>query len=205
MVTVAKLASRLNWHRNPHPLHAGKWPCFFLFTDQHRLPDPMDVLQRLPRGAAVVLRHPDQNQLRDLARRIVPAAHRLGLLVLLAGDVRLALQYGCDGVHLSQHRARRGPQRILFPGPDFLITAAAHDAMSLRRAARAGAHVVMLSPVFATQSHVGAKPMGALRFARLAARSVRPVIALGGVTPRGAKRLSLGPACGIGAIGAWRA
>lgn len=202
---VAKLASRLNWRR---PQNAP-WPRFFLFTDQHRLADPAALLDRLPRGAAIVLRHTDPVQLAALARRTVGPAHARGLKVLLAGDIRMAIQCGCDGVHFSQRLARRGPPRVTGVRPEFLITVAAHDAASLRRATRAGmrgdgADLVMLSPVFATQSHAQVKGMGVLRFARIAVISARPVVALGGVTAAGAKRLSLGPAYGIAAIGAWR-
>lgn len=199
MTKVAKLASRLNWQRRPH----GTLPRFFLFTDQDRLPDPRPFLAFLPKGAAVVLRHTDEERLRILAADISPHARRLGLRVLLAGDVRLALKVGCDGVHLSQAHARRGPLRCMGLPRKFLITAAAHDAPSLRRAASAGAGLVMLSPVFDTRSHAYANPLGVLRFAILAKLSTVPVVALGGITARRAKRLSLGPAFGIAAIDAW--
>lgn len=201
MVKVAKLASRLNWRRTPD---ADRMPRFFLFTDQERLPDPSDLLERLPRGAAVVLRHTDPAQLDALAQRVTPRAQALGLKVLLAGEVRAALKHRCDGVHLSQTRARRGPGRITGLPPGFLVTAAAHDGASLRHAANAGADAVMLSPVFPTESHPRTPAFGALRFARLCAVSERPVIALGGITPGRTKRLNLGSAYGLAAIGAWR-
>jgi len=50
-----------------------------------------------------------------------------------------------------------------------------------------GAHqldAVFLSPVFATTSHKGAKPLTAVRAAFIAAHAPVPVYALGGVTPR---------------------
>lgn len=199
MVNVAKLASRLNWRRAPH----ANLPRFFLFTDEFRLPDPIELLSRLPRGAAIVLRHTDPAQLETLARRIVAPAHALGLKVLISGDVRLALKLKCDGVHLSQQKARRGPLRIQSLHPDFLITAAAHDGLSLRRAKASGCALVMLSPVFATDSHPNARPLGILRFSRMARISDSNVIGLGGITPAHAKRLNLSPAFGIAAIGAW--
>jgi len=179
MVNVAKLASRLNWRRAPH----AHLPRFFLFTDQVRLPDPMELLSRLPHGAALVLRHTDPAQLEALARRIVAPAHAMGLKVLISGDVRLAIKLKCDGVHLSQQKARRGPLRIQSLHPDFLITTAAHDGVSLRRAKAAGCALAMLSPVFATDSHPEAKALGMLRFSRMARISDCPVIGLGGITP----------------------
>jgi thiamine-phosphate pyrophosphorylase len=48
---------------------------------------------------------------------------------------------------------------------------------------------VLLSPVFATRSHPGAATLGPVRFRLLAARSLVPVIALGGMDTRRARRL----------------
>ena len=204
MRTVAKLASRLNWRRLDQP----SVPQFYVLTDQDRFDNPLvdtlEIFQRLPRGAGVIVRHRDSMQLEALTRAIVPHAHRLGLKVLLAGDVRLALKHHCDGVHLSQARARRGPLRISSLPPEFIISAAAHDGLSLRRAVGARAQVVMLSPVFATLSHPGANTLGLHRFNNMVAGQNQRIIALGGITTQNVKRLNLGAAYGIGAIGAWR-
>lgn len=176
---------------------------FFLMTDQDRLPDPTALLSRLPRGAAVIVRHTEDRARAALARRILPSAHRLGLKVLYAGDVRTALRLGCDGVHLSEAAARRGPPRVRSPHRAFLITAAAHDRLGLWHAARAGANMIFLSPVFATRSHPNARPWGPLRFARLARTNPRAVVALGGISHENSRRLALGPAYGLAAIEAW--
>ena len=218
MNTLTKLALRLNqglnrglnWRLNgPHNALSpspSPLPRYFLMSDDLRLPDPAPVLARLPKGAAVVLRCRDAQQLHALAARITPLAHRLHIKVLVANDARLALKFKCDGVHLSQAQARRGPLRLnpkALP-PGFIISAAAHDGLSLRRASRAHAHLVMLSPVFTTQSHEGAKSLGIRRFAKLARLSEIPVVALGGITALSAKRLSGLAAYGIAAIQAWR-
>lgn len=215
MNTLSKLAPRLNWRSTAKALTRVKQarvkqdqtnplPRFFVFTDDQRLPDPVSILPRLPRGAAIVLRHRDADQLRHLVARITPLAHRLGIKVLVANDARLAIRHRCDGVHLSQAQTRRGPLRIASLAPDFMITAAAHDGPSMRRAKFAHAHLVFLSPVFNTASHLNAKTLGIRRFARLARLSDVPVVALGGVTATTAKCLTLGPAYGLGAIEAWR-
>jgi len=198
---LALLASPLNWRRQKERL----LPTFFLLTDKDRLPDPTDVLARLPRNAALVLRHTDSAKLESLARRLIPKAHRLGLKVLLAGDIRLALKVRADGVHLSEKCARRGPDRIILPPSDFIVTAAAHTRLSLWRAARAGAHGVFLSPAFPTQSHINTPAFGALRLLRLAKYSSIPVVALGGITHKNTRRLQPGPLITIAAIDGWRA
>jgi thiamine-phosphate pyrophosphorylase len=51
------------------------------------------------------------------------------------------------------------------------------------------ADAVVLSPVFATRSHPGATPLGPLRFRLLARRAGLPVIALGGMDARRARRI----------------
>ena len=47
----------------------------------------------------------------------------------------------------------------------------------------------MLSPVFATRSHPGTAGLGPTRFRLMAAQACLPVIALGGLNARTAKRL----------------
>jgi thiamine-phosphate pyrophosphorylase len=86
------------------------------------------------------------------------------------------------------------------------VTSSAHDAAELRRALRAGADVIFLSPVFATASHPGAPSLGIFRWAALAKRCPAKIGALGGISPR---RLACLPrwcryAGAIGALSAGR-
>jgi thiamine-phosphate pyrophosphorylase len=75
--------------------------------------------------------------------------------------------------------------------------------MEIRAAERAGADLLFLSPVFATSSHPGARPLGLARFAWLARRTPLPVLALGGMNgPRGRRLASFG-AYGWAGIAAW--
>lgn len=59
---------------------------------------------------------------------------------------------------------------------------------------------MLVSPLFATRSHPGAKPLGSARFAALARLSPVPVIALGGVKPRHAGLIRRLGAAGFAAI-----
>jgi thiamine-phosphate pyrophosphorylase len=172
-------------------------PVLWLFTDERRLADPRSSVASLPRGlAGVVLRHdgdPARAQLgRDLAR--ICRARQLALVV--AGDVRLAAALRA-GVHLrgglwpSLVRTRRG-----------LLTGSAHGRAELRRAWRAGANLVFLSPAFPTPSHPDAPGLGPARWTHLARGARLPVAALGGVTRATILRLPKGVCCGFGAIGA---
>ena len=176
----------LAWGRRPGAIvRAKRLPRLWLFTDQSRVPDPRHAVAGLPVGAAgVIFRHdgaPDRAALgRDLAR--ICRARRLVLVV--AGDARLAAALRA-GLHL---RAGRRPSVGIHRG---LMTSSAHSARDLRTAANAGAVLAFLSPVFATSSHPGASGLGPLRWTAIArgmsATGLR-IGALGGISGQTIRR-----------------
>ena len=196
MRSVADEARRLNRrHPGRHRL-----PALVLMTDSRRLPDPTPAAQRLPAGSLVVFRHYEDPERDAKLRALARVCRRRRLRLVVAGDARLALASGADGVHLPEGLVPRG--RLRRPKRDWLVTAAAHSAAAIRRAAAAGANAVLLAPVFPTRSHPGARALGPLRFAALARRAGLPVYALGGIDAAGARRLGPSGAVGIAAIGA---
>lgn len=178
------------------PVRQGP-PRRLLLSDPARLPDPSAAARRLPPGAGVLARDMPPAALAALAR--LCRARRLRLLV--AGDGRAALRHQA-GLHLPDRRATR----FLLPflaarragAPWAMLSLAAHGRAGLARGRRLGADVLLLSPVFPTPSHPGAPALGVLRFAAIAAWAGRPVLALGGMTERRARRV---PAWGFAAIG----
>lgn len=162
-----------------------------LMTDD-RDADWAAAARRLPFGGVVVVRA------RDAKRRKALAEELSGLATLLiADDPPLAKSVGAAGLHLPERRMKEAAHWRA-RHPDWIITASAHSLKALM-----GAHVldaVFLSPVFATTSHPGARPLTPLRAALIAAQAPVPVYALGGVTVRNAALLA--PAfSGIAAIG----
>ena len=139
------------------------------------------ALARLPRGNLFVFRHyhlPDEARWQRFAELARLARHH-GHVVVLAGSARQARRWGADGAY--------GSARQLGAGPALVRLVTVHSLHELRRARRADA--VLLSPVFPTRSHPGARVLGPLRFRLTAAPSPVPVIALGGMTLRNARRL----------------
>jgi thiamine-phosphate pyrophosphorylase len=84
--------------------------------------------------------------------------------------------------------------------PRWLVTGAAHSAVALVRAGRTGLDAAFLSPVFPSRSPSAVRPLGPLRFARLASAARLPVYALGGVSARTARRLESTHAAGLAAV-----
>jgi len=175
--------------------YPGKIPSIWLMTDERVADaDLLRTIVRLPRGAAIVLRHyglPEAAR-HDLFRRVKRAGRSRHVIVLLAGDARLARAWGADGHHgFSLGRESRKP---------WLHSVPIHNHRELLAAQRAGAEAVLISPLFATRSHPGARPLGAFRFAALARASGMAVIALGGIRPRHAALVRRLGASGYAAI-----
>jgi thiamine-phosphate pyrophosphorylase len=154
-------------------------------TDERQRERLRAAVERLPRGAGVVFRHYSlpKSERRALFNEVRAICRQRGLMLVAAG----APLPGGQGVHGRRGRGLR--------------TASAHNLRELRAAERAGADLVFLSPVFATRSHPGARPLGDRRFTLLAHQARVPVIALGGMNPERARRL--GGAYGWAGIDAW--
>jgi thiamine-phosphate pyrophosphorylase len=151
--------------------------------------------------AGVVLRHDGEPGRETLGRDLAGICRRRRLALVVAGDVRLAAALGA-GVHLRSGQwpchVRLAPRRR----GARLITSSAHGPADLQRAARAGAVLAFLSPVFATASHPGASSLGLARWAHLARSGRLAVAALGGVDGRRVRSLPVPLCAAIGAIGA---
>jgi thiamine-phosphate pyrophosphorylase len=177
-----------NRHRKKRP---SPLPTIWLMTDE-RVKETalLAAAARLPKGrAGIVFRH---YHTRPAARRTVfdalqAIARRRRLVLLLAGDARLAAAWRADGVHGDARRVTR----------TLIRSCAVHDRQQAM-AAR-GADLCFVSPLFPTRSHVGAGALGRLRFAVLARMVDPPVMALGGVRAEHRHMLA-----GIGADG-WAA
>lgn len=138
--------------------------------------------QALARGLRLVqVREKDlrENELRELAARVIGLAHAHGARVLVNGNPQLARELGADGVHLTSAQLKKTQLR-----PDLgLVGASCHDADELARAQALGADFVVLGPVLPTPTHPGAAGLGWVRFATLLKDRPLPVYALGGLRP----------------------
>jgi thiamine-phosphate pyrophosphorylase len=171
-------------------------------TDARRGGDPLALAAALPAGATVIFRHYEAVDRSILAIRLADLCRKKRLRLLVAGDLDLALRARA-GLHLPDGMAAAASPRIrLWKRRGGLLTVAAHDRSGLRRAARLGAEAALLSPLFATLSHPGAKPLGPLAFRRLARQAALPVIALGGIDRTSVLLLKGTPIVGVAAVGA---
>lgn len=168
-------------------------PAIWLMTDPRLGPDLPAIVSALPKGAGVIFRHyqlPDKERraLFNLVRQVCRRQRRMLLLAALPG---LARAWGADGFH-----GRAG--RKLYRGQ--WHSAPAHDVAEIRTAERAGADCLLVSPVYATQSHPGALGLGRVRFGLLRRTARLSVYALGGMDAMRARGLRLFGVAGWAAI-----
>ncbi|MGL5839656.1 MAG: thiamine phosphate synthase [Sphingorhabdus sp.] len=149
-------------------------PTVWLMTDPRLGEGLLAAICRLPKGSGVVFRHyhlplPERRTLFAKVRRV---CRQRGHMVLLAGDERMARKWKADGVHGRGRASGFGLQSV-----------PVHNVREIAVAKRNGAQLLFLSPLRATHSHPGQRPLGPSRFHQLA-KLCRPaaVIALGGMS-----------------------
>jgi len=148
------------------------FPAQWLISDARNDAALEQALRRLPRGSGFIFRHyhlpPRERRQRFAA--LARLARARGHLVALAASRAQARRWGADLAY--------GPRGDLVP---------VHSLCEIGRSV--GATALLLSPVFPTRTHPGAKELGPLRFRLLAGRAAVAVIALGGMNAHRARRL----------------
>ena len=159
-------------------------PALWLVSDERNDARLEDALRRLPRGSGFIFRHyhlaPKERYARYRALRRIAKAR--GHLMILSDSALTAREWRADGYY--------GAPRCLAPKRvGLLALATVHDLAEIALANRLDADAALLSPVFPTRSHPGARVLGPSRFRLLARHAAMPVIALGGMDARAARRL----------------
>jgi 8-oxo-dGTP diphosphatase len=122
-------------------------------------------------------KHLADDRLRAFATDVVALGRRCGARVVVNGAADIATQVHADGVHLTASQLMAAARR---PDCDW-CGASCHDAAELERACELGVDFVVLGPVNATPSHLGARVLGWPQFAQLICNYPLPVYALGGM------------------------
>ena len=122
----------------------------------------------------------DQVAVTQISQLAANALSRLIVNIELWQQLPEHLQKNIAAVHYKQHQLMDLHIGQLPIG--LRCIAACHDLVSLQRAQSLGFDAVMLSPVFATQTHPEANALGWEKFAEYAKTCDLPVFALGGLS-----------------------
>ncbi len=184
--------------RRQTPRPTKRAPRIWLMTDPRFGADLLPAIKRLRTGSGVIFRHYHLEDGARLAlfRDIQRICARRGHILLLAGDERTARRWHADGFH-----ARGTPKQ----SKRMIHSAPVHNRRELAQASLSVVDLVLISPMFATASHLEARPLGRSSFMALARQCAGiKVIALGGMTACKAVTLDKRVVHGWAAIDAFR-
>jgi thiamine-phosphate pyrophosphorylase len=176
------------------PSRQTAWPRQWLMTDERMSDRLWEAIARLPDDdGGIVFRHynTEKDKRAALARKVAAMCRPRGITLGVACDVDLACSVGADFVH------RPGAATIL---PTSLPV---HNLEQARQAARLGAALAFVSPVFPTRSHPGHAALGPANAEILARASRTVAIALGGMNAAKFASLPSGALHGWAGIDAW--
>lgn len=170
-------------------------PLVFM-TDPARVPDPVAVAKRLPRGAAIIYRHFGQA---DATQTLRDVTKQRDQQFLIGNDPELAEDVGADGVHFSRDPELIDPIKYRAKRPDWIITMAGlksgHYAAPLD-----SLDALFISAVFPSCSESAGAAIGVEALTDRAARLPVPLYALGGVNAATALNLTHSGVAGLAAI-----
>jgi thiamine-phosphate pyrophosphorylase len=142
-------------------------------TDERLGDRLLPSIRALPKGSGIVFRHYSlpTSERRALFHQVRKIARARRLLLLLAGDARLALAWHAAGWHGKSCGTG-------------IHSAPVHSVRERIAAERGGAALLFVSPIFPTRSHPGALALGRVKFGQIMLNTRRPVIALGGMSAK---------------------
>lgn len=148
--------------------------------------EPLDMAGRCLRGGARVL------QLRvksggsaaflDLARRMRELTDRFGARLIVNDRADIAVMAGASGVHVGQDDLPVAAVRDILRDPGALVGVSTHTPEQVEAAARDEPDYLAVGPIFDTATKDTGYAARGLEFARHAAATGIPVVAIGGVT-----------------------
>jgi thiamine-phosphate pyrophosphorylase len=132
--------------------------------------------------------------------RIADLCRQAGALFVVNDRADIARVVGA-GVHLGQDDLRPLPARTIV-GPETVIGFSTHNESQLRAAADEPADYLALGPIFATSSKKNPDPAVGLEHLRqLRPLTLRPLVAIGGITRANADRVLAAGADSVAVIG----
>ncbi|RLJ70399.1 thiamine-phosphate pyrophosphorylase [Hydrogenivirga caldilitoris] len=137
-------------------------------------------------------------ELYELALKTREITKKYNSLLLINERFDIAVAVEADGVHLPEESFPPGIIKRLFP--ELLVGYSAHSLEGVKYAEEEGADFVTFGPIFKTQSHPEAKPLGTLKLKEVSEQVNIPIYALGGVTWERIKQCYKNGAYGVAGI-----
>lgn len=139
----------------------------------------------------------------ELALKLQEICRKHQVLFFINDDVPLALRLQADGVHVGQ-TDQPITEVIKDCQGKLLIGLSCHNPSEITQANQlAAVSYIGLGPVFTTNSKADALPaLGTRTFTQLSQQSIKPIVAIGGLTVKNSQKLAKEPIAGLAVISA---
>jgi thiamine-phosphate pyrophosphorylase len=183
-------------------------PSFYPILDvdfcRRRGTDPFELAAACLRGGARLLQLRAKSDsgadVLVLTGRLVALARPYGAAVIVNDRADLARMAGAAGVHVGQQDLAVDDVRRLL-GPTAIVGVSAHDQAQVDAAARTSASYIAVGPVCETSTKETGYTARGLSLVRYAAKTGRPIVAIGGLTLENAPETYAAGATSIAVIG----
>lgn len=166
----------------------------------------LEIVAAAVRGGATMVqlreKEADTRTFVELARALKTMLAEAGVAFIVNDRVDVALAAGADGVHVGQTDMRVEDVRRLL-GPECIVGLSIDNVDQIRGADAAFADYLGVGPIYAQSTKSDAAPplgLAGLRMAR--SLTIKPIIAIGGITPENATAAFKAGAQGLAVVSA---
>ncbi len=198
--SLIQSAKFLQQKNSPH-LSDKKIPSCILISDSKKNPALLEMIPSLSVEVMIMIRNYDHQDRSHYIEEVSSLCRKYQLKFIIAlNDIKnISLTNNAYGFHLPE-RLISWSEKIKLLYPDCIISCAVHNKESIELANGYPIDMVLLSPIFITDSHPNKAHLGIENFNNLAILSQKPVYALGGITSQNHKLLIKSKASGIAGI-----
>jgi thiamine-phosphate pyrophosphorylase len=147
--------------------------------------DPLAVLHAFLDGGAKFVQLRDKSSSTAegvaLAQTVVARAHSAEATLIVNDRADVAAMAGADGVHVGQEDLGVAAVRLVL-GSGAIVGISTHDTAQIAAAANTDATYIAVGPIYATSTKDTGYSARGLDLVRAAARTGKPVVAIGGIT-----------------------
>ena len=147
--------------------------------------DPLVVLDAFLDGGARLVQLRDKTQSSAsrlaLADAVVARAHAAGATLIVNDRADIAAMSAADGVHVGQEDLDVAAARLTV-GSRAIVGISTHDLAQVAAAAETDATYIAVGPIYGTFTKDTGYDARGLELVRAAARTGKPVVAIGGIT-----------------------
>ena len=149
---------------------------------------------KIPKKSAILLRAYKLKNRKKIAKQLLKFCRMKKIKLLIGSDIKLAKDINADGVHFPEYMIKK--KKIKWDifkktklKKDWIVTTAAHNIQTLKKAENFDIDAALLSPVFNSKSHPNTKSLGINKFSKILKKTNLPIYALGGINIKNIKSL----------------